>query len=38
VTPREVVNLVLSISIGVAAVAVFGAVIFFFLREWTRRR
>jgi len=34
--PQQVVNLVLSISIGVAAVAMFGAIAFFFWRDWTR--
>ena len=37
-TPRQTINLVLSISIGLAALAMFGAIGFFFLREWIRNR
>jgi len=35
-TPRQVVNLVLSISMGVAAIAMFCAIAFFFWRDWTK--
>jgi len=36
VTPRQIVNLVLFVSIGIAAFAMFGAIAFFFWRDWRR--
>jgi hypothetical protein len=35
-TPQQVVNLVLSVSIGVAAAAMFCAIAFFFWRDWVK--
>jgi len=35
-TPRQIINLVLSISIGVAAIAMLCTIAFFFWRDWTR--
>ena len=33
-TPRQVVNLILTISIGTAAIALFAAIGFFFWCDW----
>jgi hypothetical protein len=38
VTPRQVINLVLSISIGFSTVALLGTIAVFFVREWRRNR
>ncbi len=35
-TPQQVVNLILTISIGIAVVALFAAIAFFFWRDWGR--
>jgi len=36
-SPQQVVNLILTISIGIAAVAMIVLIAFFFWREWGRR-
>jgi hypothetical protein len=35
-TPQQVVNMVLTVSIGVAAVTIFCVIAFFFWRDWVK--